>query len=431
MRALSPFTLARARQQAQVGVVADAFGDEAFIRALVTSVAAAREEKAARGTLRFKPATAFETLAGPDFAALPLRIPDAATSNTVVFLGDRLFVKGYRRLQAGISPEVEIGRYLSDVAHFTHCVPLAGSVEYFADDGRTATLALIQGYVQNQGSGWDYTESYLGRFFEDVAHAAPAASGADAHGGYNALLRTLGKRTGELHAAFAQRNGLPAFDPIPLAAADIAAWVDRVGLEADEVLDRLAHRLDSLPEPVRGDAERLLAARAALIARIVAHAGDPPRGAKTRLHSDYHLGQVLLVQNDWVITDFEGEPSRTMEERAEKHSPLKDVAGMLRSLDYAMHAALFSYIVKRPDSRDLVERAGRQWRAEATAAFVTGYDEIAGGAGLVTAREAANGLLELFILQKAVYELKYEVDNRPDWVRIPLAGLLDLLEGGR
>jgi maltose alpha-D-glucosyltransferase/alpha-amylase len=148
------------------------------------------------------------------------------------------------------------------------------------------------------------------------------------------------------------------------------------------------------------------------------------------VHGDYHLGQVLLVKNDFVITDFEGEPTRTMEERSQKQSPLKDVAGMLRSFDYAMHAALFKFVAERPDTRQTVEAAGRQWQAQAVAAFLDGYEEVARRSGLASPR-AAKGLLELFVLEKAVYELKYEVDNRPDWVRIPLSGLLNALEDGR
>jgi maltose alpha-D-glucosyltransferase/alpha-amylase len=140
---------------------------------------------------------------------------------------------------------------------------------------------------------------------------------------------------------------------------------------------------------------------------------------------------VLLVQNDFVIIDFEGEPSRTMEERAQKHSPLKDVAGMLRSFDYAMHTALFKFVSERPDAREAVEPAGRQWQAQAAGAFLDGYDEVARASGLTSARAEMEGLLELFVLEKAVYELKYEVDNRPDWVRIPLIGLLDTLKRSR
>ena len=146
------------------------------------------------------------------------------------------------------------------------------------------------------------------------------------------------------------------------------------------------------------------------------------------MHGDYHLGQVLLVQNDFVIADFEGEPARTFAERARKHSPLKDVAGMLRSFDYALHAALFNFATERADAREAVERAGRDWMGQASAAFLAGYDEVAAAAGLASPREQGRGLLELLLLEKAVYELHYEVDNRPDWARIPMAGITGALQ---
>ncbi|MGE5171433.1 MAG: putative maltokinase [Rudaea sp.] len=426
LRALGSFTVAKARQQAQVGVLADAFGDEGFVRALVAAVGAGETVKADRGTLHFRATTAFRDIVGDALATLPLSIPGAHSSNTVVALGERVFVKGYRRLQPGLNPEAEIGRYLTDVAKFPHVVPVAGSIDYVADNGRVATLALVQGYVQNQGNGWDYTQNYLERFFDDVSRDATAASGPDVHGAYVALARTLGRRTAQLHAALARAGGDPAFDPVPIAQ-DAAAWSARVRREAGDALDRLARRVDALPEAARADAARLLAARDALLARIDAHAQDASAGAKTRVHGDYHLGQVLLVQNDFVITDFEGEPSRTMEERAEKQSPLKDVAGMLRSFDYAMHAALLRFGTERPDAIEAVAPAGRDWHAHAAAAFLDGYDDVAHIEGLAGARAEMRGLLELFVLEKAVYELRYEADNRPNWVRIPLAGLLDIV----
>jgi len=431
LRALGPYTIAKARQQANVGVLADAFGDEAFCRALILAVGAGGTQKCARGTLRFNPTSAFATLAGPDPEKLVVTMPSAQSSNTIASMGDRLFLKGYRRLDAGLSPELEIGRHLTEVVPFNHVVPVAGSVEYVADDGRTATLALVQGYVLNQGNGWDFTLNYLDRFFEDAStHAGPGWNAADQHGAYLALARTLGLRTGELHAALARTTGDPAFDPEPMTTQDVAAWAQRVRVDASDALERLDRRRGALPETLRADVDRLLATREALLSRIVAHASDRSAGAKTRLHGDYHLGQVMIVRNDFVIIDFEGEPGRTIDERRQKQSPLKDVAAMLRSFDYAMHAALFNFVSERPDARQIVEAAGRQWRALTTQAFGEGYDEAAQPAGLASARGEMRALLELFMLEKALYELRYEADNRPDWLRIPLAGLLDIVDAG-
>ncbi len=208
------------RQQAQVGVLADAFGDEAFCRALVAAIGAGEELQAAHGTLRFRPTRAFADDRGIRLRrTLRIALPAAQSSNTIVVLGERLFLKAYRRLQAGVNPEVEIGRFLTEVAHFPNCVPVAGSVEYATTDGRTTTLALLQGYVDNQGDGWEYTVNYLdGSSNESPTQTNAAATAADVHGGYLALVRTLGLRTAELHAAFARNTGDPAFDPEPVAA---------------------------------------------------------------------------------------------------------------------------------------------------------------------------------------------------------------------
>jgi maltose alpha-D-glucosyltransferase/alpha-amylase len=432
VRALGPHTIAKVRQQADVGVLADAFGDESFCRALVLAVGAGGTVQCARGTLRFTPTSAFASLAGEAPDTLPVTLAGAQSTNSVVTLGDRLFLKGYRRLDPGINCELEIGRHLTEVVPYAHIVPVAGSVEYVADDGRSATLALVQGYLLNQGNGWDFTLNYLDRFFEDAsAQAEPGWSAADQHGAYLALARTLGLRTAELHAALARATGDAAFDPEPLSAADVAALAERVRSEASDVLDRLQRRLSALPEAVRPDAEWLVARREALLARIAAHRQDRADGAKTRVHGDYHLGQVLIARNDFYIIDFEGEPGRTNQERREKHSPLKDVAGMLRSFDYAMHGALFNFVAERPDARQAVEAAGRQWRTLTMHAFAEGYDDAARAAGLAAGGGESAPLLELFVLQKALYELRYEVDNRPDWLRIPLAGLIDIVDAGQ
>ena len=198
-----------------------------------------------------------------------------------------------------------------------------------------------------------------------------------------------------------------------MTQADVSALATRVRDAAERALAELARRRDTLPDATRADADALVASRGALLAVIAAHTADPSVGPRTRVHGDYHLGQVLLVQNDFVIADFEGEPARTFAERARKHSPLKDVAGMLRSFDYAFHAALFNFASERADAREVVERAGREWLAQASAAFLAGYDEVAAPARLASPRVQGRGLLGLLLLEKAVYELQYEVDNRP------------------
>ena len=429
LKALGPLAIAKARQHSKVGVVGDAFGDESFARAIVTAVAERGVLKTALGSVRFTPTRAFDALAG-DIATLAASTSGAqGTSNTIVSIGNRLFLKAYRRVSEGENPELEIGRFLTE-AGFTHAVPIAGSVDYVSSDGRIATLAILQAYVSNQGDGWSYTVEYLDRFFDSLPRESDAAVDAgDVHGGYLSLARTLGVRTAELHAAFASSRGNPAFDAEPVKPADVSSWTRQLESDAGVVLDRLAKRRDALPDAAREDANVLLGRRDALLARIRRHGSDTTAGAKTRLHNDYHLGQVLLAKNDFVITDFEGEPARPLDERRRKHSPLRDVAGMLRSLDYAMHAALFDALTERPtDAHDRIVRAARQWQSQAAQAFVEAYDETAGAHRLASPVAERSGLLELFLLEKAVYELRYEIDNRPEWVRIPLRGLIEALD---
>ncbi len=427
-RALAPLTVARVRQQARVGVMADAFGDDTFCRALVTAVGAGTELATAQGTLHFRPTGAFHRLAGDAIDDLQVAPPSAQSSNTVVLLGEKLFLKAYRRLQHGVNPEAEIGRYLTDVAAFGNSVPVAGTMEHVDRDGRVTTLALLQGYTPNQGDGWEMTLNYLEHFLEHLPATDPQpAPATDMHGGYLALARILGERTAELHAALSSARGDPAFEPVAATAADASGWSRRARSEAKATLDLLERRQATLPASAREEAARVLGQRSAILGRIDAH-GDDSGGMRTRVHGDYHLGQVLVVQNDFVIIDFEGEPARSLAERREKQSPMKDVAGMLRSFDYALNAALLH--VNNHGSDDAARRLtlGRQWLDATRQAFLDGYDRVAKAAGIADAASQRSGLLELFLLEKVMYEINYEVENRPDWVGIPLRGLIELLD---
>jgi maltose alpha-D-glucosyltransferase/alpha-amylase len=425
LRALASVTIARVRQQASVGVLADALGDERFARAIVMAIGRGGEIETARGRLRFLPTRSYAELAGADPSALPVSTPHGLSSNTIVTLGERLFLKAYRRVRRGINPEVEIGRFLTEVARFPNCVPLAGVIEHVDGDGQVSTLALLQAYVRNQGDGWNYTVDYVARFLENQRAAAEVPP--EVHGAYLSLVQTLGMRTGELHAAFAHRTGDPAFDPEPASAQDYASWKERVREDASSTLELLARRADQLPAGVMAEARALLERRDEVLARV--DALPMPQGAtlKMRHHGDYHLGQVLLSRNDFVITDFEGEPARPLEERRCKHSPLRDVAGMVRSFSYAAGAALGKAVESPEDAMRLAPLVA-DWERETRAAFLNAYDETARQAGVYADKSAMRSLLELFEIEKALYELRYELNNRPDWVRWPLAGISRLMQ---
>jgi maltose alpha-D-glucosyltransferase/alpha-amylase len=424
LRGLAPATIAKVRQQANVGVLGDAFADEAFCHAVVEAIGAGTEVATAGGKLRFAPTKAFAELAGNDHAQLPASRPIAQSSNTIVTLGERLFLKGYRRLRPGENPELEVGRFLTETVRFANCVPVAGAIEYIAVDGTLMTLGMLQSFVANQGDGWAYTLDYVERFLEDY-RAATEGPPADVHGGYLALAHTLGQRTGELHHALGTRTGNPAFDPEDVTPDDVAEWKRRTREEAQATFVLLEERLAALAEPVQAEARKLLARSAEVIAHIESFVapGQPMR--KIRYHGDYHLGQVLLASNDFVIIDFEGEPARPLEERRRKSSPLRDVAGMLRSFDYARWAAL-KRAAQTDEGLEKLAPLARAWEDDARNAFLSAYEEAARATRLYGSVEEARRMLGLFELEKALYELRYEINNRPDWVRIPLAGVLAL-----
>ncbi|MCC6611091.1 MAG: maltose alpha-D-glucosyltransferase [Burkholderiales bacterium] len=426
LRALAPATAAKVRQQASIGALGDAFSDETFCRAVVAAMGAGQELATAGGRLRFAPTKAFAAIVGGDIGSQSVSRLHAQSSNTIVTLGERLFLKGYRRIRPGESVELEVGRFLTEEARFRNCVPVAGALEYVPAEGAASTLALVQAYVPNQGDGWGYTVDYLERYLEEQRTAA-APPPADVHGAYLALAHTLGQRTAELHCALARGTG--AFAPEPLDDADIADWKRRAQGDARAALALLEERLGTLPEAARADARALLDRQQAVLDRIASCAPSPQAMLKIRHHGDYHLGQVLIASNDFVIIDFEGEPERGFEERRRKGSPLRDVAGMVRSFDYAQRTALRRTAQSDAEAARLGPLA-RAWATEARASFLAAYDEGTRTSRLYGAPAAARDLLRLFELDKALYELRYELGNRPDWVQIPVQGILALVGPG-
>jgi maltose alpha-D-glucosyltransferase/alpha-amylase len=425
VRNLSTSAIAKIRQQANVGVMGDAFADEAFCRAVVVAMAKRRDIATVQGKLQFRPTAAFEQLAGRDFAALPVARPQGSSSNTVVVMGERLILKGYRRLRAGASPELEMGLYLTEVVRYPNCAAVAGTLEYEVNDGQTKLLAMLQAYVANQGDGWTYSLEYLRRHLE-LHRTAPATDAlpVNAHEAFLVMIRTLAKRTAELHVALATPTDNAAFAPQPLTRADFEGYRQRALGEARNALALLKSSIEQLAPAERDRANEVLARQDRLIARLEASVAEETQGQKIRIHGDYHLGQVLVTRNDFVIVDFEGEPGHSMEQRLAKQSPLRDVAGMLRSFNYVEHSALRSVAHDDVEYTKLAPLA-HAWAAEVRAAFLAAYDAEAQRASLYTALTPGRGLLGLFELEKALYELRYELSNRPTWAGIPLQGILE------
>ncbi len=424
---LMPKALARVRQRSRVGILHDAMVDADFVNRMIQAMDDDERVPFDDGELRFTHTSAFEELTC-DYRPCPVERPPTEGSNSTRILGDRLFIKVYRQLREGCNPELEMGRFLTEVSPYPHIVPLAGALQYNGADNTTVTMALLQGYVENQGDVWSYTVDYLARFFADALLSGVIDAGDEngtLHAAYLLQIETLGRRTGELHQALAVTSGDPAFEPEPVSPSDLAAWSKLVSQELRESLKLLKHSSTHLPEPLREDAQRLLESKERLIDWCHNQLPATIYASKTRYHGDYHLGQVLLVENDFIIIDFEGEPARELEERRTKHSPLRDVAGMLRSFNYAAEFALSESTAERPLDREQLRPLAERWEQATQTSFMKGYREAIEGCPSYPTDEAdAEALIRLFTLEKALYELRYELQNRPDWVKVPLSGLL-------
>jgi maltose alpha-D-glucosyltransferase/alpha-amylase len=435
-----PHALAKLRRRARMGLLFDAMADEQFCRHVVETMGKDREVGIGEGRIRFSGTDVFGELIGEESVSeLSVRRAEVEQTNSSVILGERLILKAYRRLQKGTNPDLEIGRYLTEEVRFENTPPLAGAIEYEGPDGETTTLGLLQGFVENQGDGWSYVLDYLGRYLEDRLVTSWSPEGEEdveaereERGAEDAffasLVRILGQRTGELHAAFAAPTDDASFAPEHASPEEVAGWAEGILAEARRTLDLLKRRKGRLPEEAGPDADRLLALRRELTRRIKDVSREGFRVVKTRHHGDYHLGQVLVVGNDFQIIDFEGEPARPLAERRRKHSPLRDVAGMLRSFNYAIRSALMNIVADRAEPLERLEPWITLWEERTRQAFLEGYAEGARGAASYPENEEhARALIELFTLEKALYEIRYELDNRPDWVGIPIRGVLDLL----
>jgi maltose alpha-D-glucosyltransferase/alpha-amylase len=424
------------RHGPKVGALYDAMSAPEFPLAAIEAMRAGTRLQSSAGEIRFWSTSALEPIElAADAEIKPLGVEQ---SNSSVRLGEQIIFKAYRRLAPGIQPELEIGRFLVEEAKFANTPPLLGGIERRAPDGQSTAYGSAFGFVRNQGDGWVYTTEYLDRRLGELRLQPPTEGEAevgfsddDAHGFYLTQARILGQRTAELHRAFAVRTKDAAFKAEPITLADLNAWGEAVQRQAEAAFGAVEQAVGGLEhEQDRAEADLFLAWRALCLERIGQLVAEPVAAAKTRLHGDYHLGQVLVVQNDFYILDFEGEPARPLGERRIKLSPLKDVAGMLRSFDYAAWSAYMRLIEIDPSHEALVLRLTGQWREATEAAFLAAYRETIEGCPSYPAKaDEADRLLELFLLEKALYEICYEAANRPSWLRIPLKGVLNLLNG--
>ncbi|MBD3334697.1 MAG: maltose alpha-D-glucosyltransferase, partial [Candidatus Eisenbacteria bacterium] len=435
------------------GILYDALWNPDFCRFLLNSIGRRRRFKGRRGQVGFTPSQSFRRLGGLAEETAPPMVVGVEQSNTSVIYADRFILKFYRRLQEGENPDLEISRFLTDKAGFTHTPHLAGAVHYRRARNPSLTLGMLQSYVRNQGDAWTHTLDDLNRYFErivairtevrteDLPQPGDSIKGAwdeDSLGRAKELIGPyledallLGRRTAEMHAGLASPTEEPGFVGEPFtpfvqrslyqsmrnstrrtfqqmrivkrkAVDETQRWIDAVIGREQEILSRFRPILDRKIEAVR-----------------------------IRCHGDYHLGQVLFTGKDFVIIDFEGEPARSLTERKLKRSPLQDAAGMLRSFHYAAHTGLVRLResgIATEETHDEFEFWAGYWYDWVGAAFLEGYLSLARGRSFLPKDEQAlEELLRAFLLEKAVYELGYELNNRPEWLWIPVQGVLKLL----
>ena len=379
------------------------------VREAMLSMIANGEEAATRheGKISGHASSAFNKLRGE--GKIESRKGSAEQSNSSLLYDKKLILKLFRRLQPGENPDAEIGRFLTEVAHYDHIAPFAGELQYTAPGSEEpTTLGLLQGLVANHGDGWEWT---LNQIKHDEGSSDAYMQGA----------KLLGQRTAEMHRALATKTTNPAFACDGTDTAALNRDADRLEAQITTALNAVKNRFNTFHDDLLGPAATLLSKRKEMmaLAENLRTLPGASAGVRTRIHGDYHLGQVLKTDTDFVLLDFEGEPARSLEERRAKQSPLKDVAGMLRSFSYAGAAGFGTEANK--------DRTA--WEKQAVAAFLAGYNEAMQGHPTGDP-QTTDQLLRAFLLEKALYEIVYEVNNRPDWIAIPLSGILDLLQAG-
>ncbi|MDT8904683.1 maltose alpha-D-glucosyltransferase [Pseudomonas prosekii] len=422
--------LSRVRRGRQVGLITDAFTLESFVRAVLQGMQVGTVLPCGEGELRFEPT---EGLAALNLGSEPqVRYLSAEQSNSSVVVGGSLVLKLIRKVASGIHPELEMSAYLT-AAGFSNISPLLGSVIRRDAQGEDALLMIAQGYLSNQGDAWEWTQNNLERALRD--ELADAVSEQEQH--YNALgelkdfAGMLGQRLGEMHKVLAQATDNPDFAAVKTSVKDAQAIGKDVAAQVENALRLLKQNQDQLNPADQAMVARLLEHRRTVLAHVQDLAGKAAGGLRIRVHGDLHLGQVLVIKGDAYLIDFEGEPARPLPERRGKHSPYKDVSGVLRSFDYAAAMAIHLNTVDSTADADAArQRVADRYLREARQAFVQAYRLAA--ASLAHEWKDAEGedaALALFGLEKAAYEVAYEAENRPAWLPVPLHGLYGLLRG--
>jgi trehalose synthase-fused probable maltokinase len=414
--------------------ICDALVNDDASSAIVHAILHGTSIRGRRGEIEAGPASSPVEIDG----ALPrmpiVRLP-AVHSNSAMAIGDHYLLKLFRRIEHGINPDVEIGRFLVRQPIEVRVPRLVGTMEYRTPHDAPAILALIQELVRSHANAWDFMLGKLAVFFESAHTRTPLTPDPET---IETLARPsiaaaalVGRRTAELHRALAGATDDPDFVPDEATRADLDTLTARIAAESAAYLDLLADRSDTFEGETRTLALRVLSIREALLERIRVLGRTLQPFVRIRTHGDYHLGQVLCTDDDFAIIDFEGEPTRPLAERRARQSPLRDVAGMLRSLSYAARAGMVAASAATHRSPAELAAWSAAWEGAMSAAFLQTYLDVTQGCSFVPAdRSQVARAVDLFMIEKAMYELNYEMNNRPDWVSVPLNAILALAGRG-
>jgi maltose alpha-D-glucosyltransferase/alpha-amylase len=443
------FDLALTQGERRSGTVYDPAGSDELSQALLEMFVQA-ETRGLNGRILARPSEALKARVGPGKPKLAPRVPSGEQSNTTVFFGHEFMLKLFRQLEAGDNPDVEVNEMLWATG-YRHVPEPLGSASY-ERDGLASTLGIIQRFVPSEGIAWEVTLEILQRSLElarelesqqvepslpsaDLVESMQQSPPHDIEGflsAFTPFATLLGERTAELHVTLAANSGLPAFEPEPFTAEYQRSIVQAARDRLTRAFDLLGEQLTKLPADVQQVAKEVLGCRDGLAKKLDELDGLRVNASRIRCHGDYHLGQVLYGENDFTILDFEGEPAQPLELRRSKRSALYDVCGMLRSFHYAATVALQD---ERNDgtNRATLSRWTEAWYRWTSAVFLCAYAKKAreSGRAMFLPRDPSEvrALLRLHLIDKCSYELSYELNNRPDWVGVPLAGLLNLARG--
>jgi maltose alpha-D-glucosyltransferase/alpha-amylase len=422
----NPNALAAVRRGPREGTLLDATADPSFIAFVLDNLRGSQRIESDHRCIEFQPTSGFYASNPTDIQNV--RAVDTEQSNTTVVVGNQYVLKLFRRLEPGINPEIEVGRFLTDTLAFSNTPPLLGAIE-LEENGVRSAVAVVHRFIENQGDAWTVTGAYLDRFVEEQRLlTAEAAGHSDEQAAYLRRIQQVGHRVAELQLALASRDDIVDFAPEAISTNDVQRWMDDVLRRANHALDHLVRRRSDLTDNDRGLIDSLLSRRAPLPALLRELLPESVEAAKIRHHGDFHLGQMLIVKDDVFIIDFEGEPRRSIDDRRRKAPAARDVAGLIRSIDYSATAALERALKSAPDEQGKIARALDGWRDSSVAAFLAGYRRSLSDARLwPQSLQDSDRLLDFFLLEKAFYEIEYELAHRPDWLRVPLAGTCRIL----